>query len=242
MKVSNRNVSRGTRAFTLVELLVVIGVIALLIALLLPALNAARRQATDVQCMANLRSIGQGLAIYAGENRNHWPRPARPNVNPQEWWHKTWIYPVVYGRVPAAHLIPKNAYIENTIFECPAARDVWQTDDQIDISYGMSARLNDRRGSGDDDSGRGKFKSVLAIGRSSETAVIVDSEGPWAGTLTGANPAGWKSQRARLQQGSLRHRGHVNTLFADYHAERLSYAQIPKNRNLDAWWRFWAGS
>lgn len=57
------------RGFTLIELLVVVSIIALLIAILLPALGAARRSAPDVQCLSNISQQGKALLIYSTENK-----------------------------------------------------------------------------------------------------------------------------------------------------------------------------
>ena len=69
-----RHQSRGFTGFTLVELLVVIGIIALLISILLPSLNRAREQANRIKCASNLRQIAMAAIMYAGTNKGQFPR------------------------------------------------------------------------------------------------------------------------------------------------------------------------
>jgi prepilin-type N-terminal cleavage/methylation domain-containing protein len=78
--------------FTLVELLVVIGIIALLIALLLPTLTSAREAANRVKCAGNLRAMGQFIYLFAKDHKGRVPESQDTPNSGFGGWNPTWMY------------------------------------------------------------------------------------------------------------------------------------------------------
>jgi prepilin-type N-terminal cleavage/methylation domain-containing protein len=115
--------SSGRRAFTLVELLVVIGIIALLIAVLMPALRRAREQANAAACSSNQRQIMMAFLMFANEHKGHLPG---------NWWdyldkdseHRAWL---INANEPLDNA-PQNGtvfrYLNNLgVYRCPSTVD-----------------------------------------------------------------------------------------------------------------------
>lgn len=117
---------RRRSAFTLVELLVVIGVIGLLVAMLLPALNRARRQSKTVACMSNLKQIGAAIQMYVIDNKGYLPGPTWGGLAPRYKKDEAALpaYLAKYMRYAPADNVNYDDQHVATAFICPGFFDV----------------------------------------------------------------------------------------------------------------------
>lgn len=122
MHKSENTSHRRSRGFTLVELLVVIGIIAVLVAMLLPALNKARRAAQSVACGSNLRQLLIASRMYGNDNKDCMPAyDLSTFTGPTVWWQTLAKY-----IAPKGFLATTATQNKVAVYNCPSAsNDLW---------------------------------------------------------------------------------------------------------------------
>lgn len=133
------------RAFTLIELLVVVSIIALLIAILLPALSRAKDAAKAVKCSSNLRQLAVAQAAYVADNdgqftaARHWVW-GDPNLNGVDDFRSRYNDPTLTDGIELGTLFP---YVNGNldIYLCPVSKDVL-TPDTFPTSWGTDLKRN----------------------------------------------------------------------------------------------------
>jgi prepilin-type N-terminal cleavage/methylation domain-containing protein/prepilin-type processing-associated H-X9-DG protein len=241
---------RRSAGFTLVELLVVIGIISALVAILMPALNKARESAISLKCLSNLRQIGIASQQYLADNAGQlfpcfWAGDAGPPA-----LQPTGLDVILESYVPRTNL-------ETTLWRCPAALPVPNQFPQTyacnqgvhaNISYGPGQQLRVWR----DVSGNWhntlkkstqvkRHTEVVSLGDASQSSGAFTSAGwlDWTSSdisemnnlAVGNDPidklAGWSWTNTDTGNYHLRYRHDknrmANVLFMDGHAEQAEY-------------------
>src|SRR5450631_1678257 len=116
-KASNADHHRTSGGFTLIELLVVIAIIAILAAMLLPALASAKSKALRIQCMNQMRQIGLGFPMFSGDNSDMLPPAGWESGNASQLSWECWLYSYIGGVSPQSTL-------DNVVFFPPDDPDL----------------------------------------------------------------------------------------------------------------------
>jgi prepilin-type N-terminal cleavage/methylation domain-containing protein/prepilin-type processing-associated H-X9-DG protein len=250
--------ARQRRGFTLVELLVVIGIIALLISMLLPSLNKARQAANAAACLSNMRQIGQAALMFANDHKGYLPKNWN-NAGPN-WGDTSWEYR--YPFESWEYIL--SLYSSKNVFRCPSddtgklrgqwttqdwAGDKWE-DDDIPLSYRWNMSHFP-----DNDTGiklsqlRNSTQAILAA----EGAMVAEFPENWLATWTSnydTRVGELTPENAAYNRhgGKTIAQGRSNFVFADGHAETLDWAETWKriggtDDQPETMWRTkWLGS
>ena len=184
----------------MIELLVVIAIIAILASLLLPAVAGAKARAHATTCKGNLKQIGLGVAMYAGDNNDNLPRSAHQSAS--------WI-----GKL--------QPYGVTNVYRCPV-----DTNTARRTSFALNDFLTPRPfGARELD-----FSRLSSLPGPSDTLHFAEARGDFEGTdhfhFADAESGGYSTNSFAGQVDVLRHRGAANYLFADSHVEGLKWTRV----------------
>lgn len=229
--------------FTLVELLVVIGIIALLISMLLPSLNKARQAAVTVQCASNLRQHGIAYTLYSNEFKGALPNYAdNPDPNVPLSWQTNRMYTQIMAKS-----VGQSGGVENeaggpkefgvTYLNCPVNGESFYEYVCYGVNYGIIIKYGQPYDKGSmklakipqnwflsgDASGQAIYSPK--IWTFSPGGVDIDGDGK-LDTYSGFTSAYWRNYNYARP---YRHNGSGNFLFPDGHVELRTKAQWEDN-------------
>ena len=194
------NVPRKNRAFTLIELLVVIAIIAILAALLLPALGRAKQRAWGTSCLSNVRQIGLASRMYADENSDALPRSAHDGAS----WVAT-LQPYCAG---------------TNLWRCP--RDGHQT---RRYSFALNDYLLPPATSSEPD-----HSKTTQVPRPTDTFWLGECNDKYVNNdhfhFSPANDGDYSPANFASEVATTRHLAGANYLFADGHAQLLRWSFV----------------
>jgi prepilin-type N-terminal cleavage/methylation domain-containing protein/prepilin-type processing-associated H-X9-DG protein len=223
---------RRRHAFTLVELLVVIGIITVLIAILLPVLQKAREQARQVTCASNQRQICLAMLSYASQNQGFLPRLDDPaqvlgSRTPSQGVIMTLPDSIDWTRGELMPYVAHDPGTRQRVFSCPTDADPkMYLDRGTGVVSSRNFSYNFPKALCYNAAGNLGCVRVSSVRQSEHKILIMELESP--GNVTGL-PTDWINiDTSPAPDGSYfkptltaRHSGYCNECFFDTHVERI---------------------